>query len=52
MNKKNLQYVAIAFVLFYLLSQPTNAANVVNNIASQLGNAGDAVAEFVNQLGT
>jgi hypothetical protein len=51
MNKKNMRYVAIAFVLFYLLSQPTNAANVVNNAVSKLGDAGNSVAQFVNNLG-
>lgn len=50
MNKKNLQYVAIAFVIFYLLSQPRNAANVVNNTLSALGDAGDSVATFVNAI--
>lgn len=50
--KKNLRYVAIAFVIFYLLSQPTNAAAVVNNAFSMLGDAGDSLAQFVNRLGT
>lgn len=50
--KKNLRYVAIAFVIFYLLSQPRNAADVVNNAFSQLGRAGDSLAQFVNSLGT
>jgi hypothetical protein len=50
--KKNMKYVAIAFVLFYLLSQPANAANVVNNAFSLLGDAGDSLAQFVNNLGT
>lgn len=49
--KKNLRYVAIAFVLFYLLSQPTNAAGVVNNAFSMLGDAGNSLAAFVNALG-
>jgi hypothetical protein len=49
--KKNLRYVAIAFVLFYLFSQPTNAANVVTAAFKQLAGAGDSVAKFVNQLG-
>jgi hypothetical protein len=52
MVKKNMKYVAIAFVLFYLLSQPTNAANVVNNAFSLLGNFGDSLAQFVNTLGS
>jgi len=49
--KKNLKYVAIAFVVFYLLSQPANAASVVNNAFSKLGNAGDNLGTFVNHLG-
>ncbi|MFC4051869.1 MULTISPECIES: hypothetical protein [Actinomadura] len=50
--KKNLRYVAIAFVIFYLLSSPTDAAGVVNNAFSQLGKAGNQLASFVNALGT
>src|SRR5690606_20363449 len=50
--KKNLRYVAIAFLIFYLLSSPTDAANVVNNAFSQLGEAGNQLAAFVNALGT
>ncbi|HEY7488923.1 MAG TPA: hypothetical protein VH912_31075 [Streptosporangiaceae bacterium] len=49
--KKYLKYGAIAFVLFYLLSQPANAANVVNNAFSLLGDAGTSLAQFVNALG-
>lgn len=49
--KKNLRYVAIAFVAFYLLSQPTNAANVVNNAFHRLGDAGNSLGTFVNHLG-
>ena len=49
--KKNLRYVAIAFVVFYLLSQPTNAASVVNNAFHRLGDAGNSLGQFVNHLG-
>ncbi len=49
--KKNLKYVAIAFVVFYLLSQPTNAAHAVNNAFGQLKTAGNSLGQFVNQLG-
>ncbi|WP_169744404.1 hypothetical protein [Spirillospora albida] len=49
--KKNLRYVAIAFVIFYLLSSPTDAAGVVNNAFDQLGQAGSQLAAFVNALG-
>ncbi|WUI02266.1 hypothetical protein OHR68_10805 [Spirillospora sp. NBC_00431] len=51
MNKKNLRYVAIAFVVFYLLSRPTDAADLVNNTFDQLGTAGDQLAAFVEGLG-
>ncbi|WP_242906756.1 hypothetical protein [Actinomadura terrae] len=51
MLKKNLRYVAIAFVIFYLLSSPQDAAGVVNNAFSQLGTAGDQLSSFVNNLG-
>jgi hypothetical protein len=51
MLKKYGKYVAIAFVLFYLLSQPANAANVVNNAFSMLADAGDSLGQFVNTLG-
>ncbi|MFG2005430.1 hypothetical protein ACGFNU_40410 [Spirillospora sp. NPDC048911] len=50
--KKNLRYVAIAFVIFYLLSKPTEAAAVVNNGFDQLANAGNQLAAFVGALGT
>ncbi|MBC6461216.1 hypothetical protein [Actinomadura sp. HBU206391] len=51
LSSKNMKLVAIAFVIFYLLSQPANAANVVNNAFSALGDAGDSLATFVNRLG-
>lgn len=50
-TKKALQYIGIAFVVFYLLKDPTNAAHNVNNLMGKLGDAGDNVGRFVNQLG-
>ncbi|MFC5746411.1 hypothetical protein [Actinomadura rugatobispora] len=52
MNKKNLQRVGIVFLIFYVLSSPRDAANMVNNAFSQLGNAGNQLAAFVNGIGT
>jgi hypothetical protein len=49
--KKNMKYVIIAFLLFYLLSQPGEAAQAVNNAFGMLGDAGDSLATFVNGLG-
>jgi hypothetical protein len=48
--KKNLRYVAIAFVVFYLLSSPTDAAHVVQTAFDRLGDAGNQLAAFVNAL--
>ncbi|WP_187357063.1 hypothetical protein [Actinomadura sp. CNU-125] len=50
MNKKNMKYVAIAFVIFYLLSSPNEAAGFVNNVFTQLGRAGSSVSAFVDGL--
>lgn len=49
--KKNLRYVAIAFVIFYLLSAPTDAANKVNSLFAWLGWAGGQLIEFFQALG-
>lgn len=48
--KKNLRYVAIAFVIFYLLSSPNAAAHVVKNALGELGKAGDQMSSFVNAV--
>jgi hypothetical protein len=52
MNKKNLQRVGIVFLIFYLLTSPRDAANMVNSAFSNLGEAGNQLAAFVNALGT
>jgi hypothetical protein len=52
MNNKHVKRVGIAFIIFYLLTPPRDAANVVNNAFDQLGNAGNQLASFVNALGT
>lgn len=48
--KKYLTWAAVAFVIFYLLKQPTGAANVVHNAASGLASAANSLATFVNSL--
>ncbi|MCD0448584.1 hypothetical protein LO762_05155 [Actinocorallia sp. API 0066] len=52
LNNRNVRLLAIAFVAFYLLSQPAAAAEVVNNAFSAIGDAGTQLATFVNRLGT
>jgi hypothetical protein len=49
--KKNLRYVAIAFLVFYLVTKPTNAADVVNRAFGALASAGDSMGQFMGQLG-
>jgi hypothetical protein len=49
--KKYLQYAGIAFLVFYLLSQPEGAARVVNNALDGLDDAGTSLATFVNGIG-
>lgn len=48
--KKNLRYVAIAFVIFYLLSSPQDAAGVVRTAFAKIIWTGHQLAIFVNAL--
>jgi hypothetical protein len=49
--KKYLQWAGIAFVVFYLLSQPQGAARQVNRVLDELSAAGGSLATFVNGIG-
>ncbi|MFC0039992.1 MULTISPECIES: hypothetical protein [Actinomadura] len=51
MMKKYGRFVAIAFVIFYLLSSPRAAADVVNNAFARLGDAGNQLGTFVTSIG-
>lgn len=48
--KKILTWVLIAFVVFYLVKQPDNAAGVVQSVAGGLGDAASSLSAFVNSL--
>ena len=48
--KKQLTLVAIAFVIFFLINQPTASADLVKNAMAGIGNAADKLAEFVRSL--
>ena len=48
--KKLLGGVAIAFALFYLLTQPQSAAEVVKGAGSVVGDAFNAAIAFINAL--
>jgi uncharacterized membrane protein len=48
--KKLLGVVAIAFALFYLLTQPAAAADAVRNAVAIVGDAFDALTTFFTHL--
>lgn len=48
--KKWLGYALIAFVIFYLLTQPETVGTLVLSAFSGLGGAADALSRFVNTL--
>ena len=43
-------WIAIAFVLFYLIKQPTGAAHVVHNIGTFLSSAASGFSSFLSSL--
>ncbi|GLU47027.1 hypothetical protein [Nocardiopsis ansamitocini] len=48
--KKWLGYALIAFVVFYLLTQPETVANLVQSALGGLAGAADSLSRFVNAL--
>lgn len=48
--KKYLTWAAVAFVLFFLLSSPEGAAEVVQSAVDGLMSAGESLSTFVNSL--
>lgn len=48
--RKYLSYAAIAFVIFYLLSQPTGAARIVHGAWGDLTTWAHSLSSFVNSL--
>jgi len=50
MLKKYAKWGGIAFVLWYLVSKPTEAATVVHNALNGLAGAGDSLGTFVSQI--
>lgn len=52
MNWKKLGiWVGIAFVVFYLITQPTNAADAVNGAVGWVQSAANSLSTFVASLG-
>ena len=48
--KQILSWAAIAFVAFYLVTQPTAAGHLVHNILDGLKSAGNSLATFFNSI--
>lgn len=48
--KKTLTWAAIAFLLFFLISKPDQASNVVTGILGSLRMAAEAVITFMQNL--
>ena len=47
---KILTYVAIAFVVWWVIQQPTSAAHLVHNIGTLLTDAANGLAHFVASI--
>ncbi len=50
MLKKVLTWAAVAFVIYYLATSPTGAANVVTGAIDWLKEAGNSLASFLNHI--
>lgn len=48
--KKVLLWLAIAFVLYYLVSEPVGAADAVKGAASAVGDGFESVVAFLSRL--
>jgi hypothetical protein len=48
--KKYITWAIAAFVIFYLLRSPTNAAHVVQSVADKIAWAANSLTRFVNEL--
>lgn len=48
--KKVITYVAVAFVVFYLFTKPTQAANAVNGVFDGIIHGADQLAVFFTNV--
>jgi hypothetical protein len=48
--KQVLTYLAIAFVVWWIIQQPANAAHLIHNIADFLTNAAKGLSNFVAKI--
>jgi hypothetical protein len=45
-----LTYAAIAFVIWWIIQQPTNAAHLIHNIGTLLTTAATGLSHFVSSI--
>ncbi|MGH3095435.1 MAG: hypothetical protein ACRDMV_05475 [Streptosporangiales bacterium] len=50
MPKKIIVWGLVAFLVFYLVTQPEGSANIVRSIAGGLADAADGLARFMSNL--
>ena len=50
MLRKVLTWGAVAFVIYYLATSPTGAANVVTGALDWLKSAGNSLSSFLNHI--
>jgi hypothetical protein len=48
--KKVLTWLAVAFVIFYVIQRPEDAAGIVRSAGSALGDAASSLSAFVGSL--
>ncbi|GAA5052618.1 hypothetical protein HNP84_001471 [Thermocatellispora tengchongensis] len=48
--KKVATYAAVAFVVFYLFTRPTDAASAVNGVIAGIMNGADQLATFFSEV--
>nr|BFE28709.1 hypothetical protein GCM10010200_009600 [Actinomadura rugatobispora] len=49
-NKKHLKIIAIAFAVWYVITRPEGAANLVNSTLGGLGGAAESMSQFVSAI--
>ena len=48
--KKVISWVVVAFVVFYVIKNPENSADLVRGAGEALGSAASSLADFVGSL--
>lgn len=49
-TKKMVSFVAVVFVIFFVLQNPDDSANIVHSIGHGLSHGFDQLSEFVKKL--